>query len=595
MNFSPTSFIDILEYWTEKTPNKVAYIFLADGEDTEEKITFKELRERVILFASNLNRQIGKNNRILILNPAGLDFIISFLGCLYAEIIPVPLYPPDKHSLNRMISVSSDCSATIALANSQIIEKFDSYKLAYSDSLQVRSKEYNEFLKVTADLTLLDTRVLQINDNVDLKLVRPERDQIAFLQYTSGSTSKPKGVMVSHYNLVHNSMLIHKYFGHDTNHCKVSWLPPFHDMGLIGEVLQSLYSGMTLVFMAPNSFLKKPFRWLRAISKYSHLGLITSGSPNFGYDFCVETVSDEQISQINLKNWKIAYNGAEPVRIATLENFAKKFKECGFKRSSLYPVYGLAENTLVVSVPKHLETPIIGTFDATLIKEKQIVKESDSVQNSVSLPSCGVIYNDQKVTIVDPESMQKYPDGHIGEIWIKGESVAKGYWNNSDETKRTFEAYLPDSGEGPFMRTGDLGFILNNNLYITGRLKDLIIICGHNHYPQDIEITVESVHEAIRPSGGAAFAIDDNFGNEKLVVVYELKRKFYKTLNFTELKGKIRDAVFKKHGINVSDIVFIEQSSFPKTSSGKHQRQLCKKQYIDSSLEIIKNETNITI
>lgn len=588
----PDSLIDVLDHWAEQLPDKSAYIFLADGENKEETITYAELKRRVVTFAANIQQTTKPNERVLLLNPPGIDFIISFLGCLYAGNIPVPLYPPDKHSLSRMVSVSLDCDASTALANSLTIEKFDSYKTLYSETLQKKSKDYADFVKVVDRLKLIDSDILQRDINNTLRESRPKANQTAFLQYTSGSTNHPKGVMVSHGNLVHNSWLIHKLTLHDTNHCKVSWLPPFHDMGLIGEILQNLYGGMTLVFMAPNTFLKRPIRWLKAITKYSQLGPVSCGSPNFGYEFCIETVSDDQLEQLDLSNWKLAYNGAEPVRITTVERFIEKFKPCGFKASAFHPTYGLAENTLIVSVSEMHEEPIITTLDADLLKQNIAKEVTNSYPNTIQLPSCGNITDDQRVAFVNPDTLAECPDGHIGEIWVKGGSVALGYWNNEEETQRTFKAHISDTGEGPFLRTGDLGFTLNKRLYITGRLKDMVIICGQNHYPQDIEVTVEESHEAIRTGGGAAFSID-NQGNEVLVIVYEVKRKYLKQTNMEELKTIIRDTVIKKHGLAVYDIVFIEQSSFPKTTSGKLQRRLCKKLYLEGKLEIIKAETDI--
>jgi acyl-CoA synthetase (AMP-forming)/AMP-acid ligase II len=289
---------------------------------------------------------------------------------------------------------------------------------------------------------------------------------------------------------------------------------------------------------------------------------------------------------LDLSGWKIAYNAAEPVRASTLNRFIEKFSVCGFKAQSMFPGYGLAENTLIVSFPDKVRVPLIKNFDIEQLKSNKAVENSDT-GNSITIPSCGNITEGQKVIIVNPDNILQCKDGNIGEIWIKGESVALGYWNNEPETTRTFRAYLSDTGEGPFLRTGDLGFLYLDNLYITGRLKDMIIIAGHNHYPQDIEITVEEAHDAIRQGCGAAFSIDHK-NVEKLVIVYEMKRKYYKAINQDEIKNVIRDAVFRKHDICVFDIIFIEQSSFPKTSSGKLQRQLSKKQYLDGALLEVK-------
>jgi acyl-CoA synthetase (AMP-forming)/AMP-acid ligase II len=585
------SFVHILEKRVSETPDHIAYIFLADGEDKKEIMTYAQLQQKIRNFAANIRQEAQPGSRALIFNPPGIDFIVSFLGCFYAGVIPVPLYPPDNHSLRRLLSIAEDCGTNLALANSQIISRFDSIKTNCEETNETKTEEQEGLIKLASNLQLIDSMLLQNNIGNPFDLLLPKRDDTAFLQYTSGSTSKPKGVIVSHYNLVHNSNLINKYFGHTPEYLKVSWLPPFHDMGLIGEVLQCLYAGIPLVFMSPSAFLKKPVRWLYAITNYKHLGYVTSGAPNFAYDFCTNTVSDEQIAKIDLSHWKVAYNGAEPVRASTLENFTKKFAVCGFKKQSFYPVYGLAENTLVVTVPKHNETPYVLYAVSEHLKLNKITEAPVDSADSIAIPSCGHISEEQEIKIVDPEKLCVRAEKEVGEIWIKGDSVAKGYWNNQPETQRVFNAFIHSTPDGPYLRTGDLGFIYQNKLFITGRVKDMIIIRGHNHYPQDIEETVENADNSIRSSCGAAFSIDrDN--TESLAIVYEVKRKYCKTIDPETVKANIREKVFQKHGLYAQYIELIEPSTFPKTSSGKLQRQLCKKQFLEGNLKNISLQKN---
>jgi len=414
--------------------------------------------------------------------------------------------------------------------------------------------------------------------------VKPE--DTAFLQYTSGSTNNPKGVMVSHANLVTNCRLMEEV-GRHSEHCvKISWLPPYHDMGLIGSILQPLYSGMTSIIMSPSSFLKKPVRWLQAISNFSELGSISSGGPNFSYDWCCDYIPETQKEGLDLSGWRIAYNGAEPVRAGTLTRFNEKFKSVGFRYSSFKPVYGLAEATLMVSFGKLSEKPVVKNFNVSLLHENIASQAKLNGIETKQLVGCGTSFKSQKIAIVDPQTNKLLENNQVGEIWIKGESIASGYWDDEKATHDTFGHFL-SSNEGPFMRTGDLGFIdeQSNALFITGRIKDLIIIHGQNFYPQDIEEEVETVCSYLKSRSGAAFSIDVK-NEEVLVLVYELKRKCFQQITADEIASKIKDAIFKKFGLAVYDIVFVEPSSFPKTTSGKIQRQRAKKMFLAKKLKI---------
>ncbi len=422
-------------------------------------------------------------------------------------------------------------------------------------------------------------------------------ETLAFLQYTSGSTAQPKGVMVSHGNLLHNSSLIQDFFETNEDSRGVFWLPSYHDMGLVGGILQTFYCGGNVTLMSPLTFLQHPFRWLQAISRKS---ATVSGGPNFAYDLCVRKVTEDQKKTIDLSCWRLAFNGAEPIRHDTLKRFADAFAGCGFREEAFYPCYGLAEGTLIVSGAKLSTPPLCKAFDESSL-EQHIAHEVDSSDpDSRILVSCGNIPQDQEVQIVDPDTLMALPPGRIGEIWVMGPSVAKGYWNHLEETERTFQAHIAPAGEGPFLRTGDLGFFLDGELFVTGRLKDLIIIEGRNHYPQDIEITVEAAHPAIRPAGTAVFTTEMG-GHDKLTVVAEVEPKFLRGLSRSngtngthkseidekEVIRAIRRAVAEHHDIQVHAVALLKPGKLPKTSSGKVQRHASAAGFLAGTLDRI--------
>lgn len=574
-----TSLVELLQYRAENQGTQLAFSFLEDGEKKEISITYAELHERACVIASNLLTISAPGDRVLLLYHPGIEYIAAFMGCLYATVIPVPAYPPDGRNSARLRSIINDADSSLALSTNVVVREAlnKSNNTGFTDKFNLGNIRW-----VATDPFLAD------KDHV-WESPKLQGDAVAFLQYTSGSTSNPKGVIITHQNLLYNSALEQKYLQHTEESCMVSWLPPFHDMGLIGVIIQSLYVGMPAVLMSPMSFLKKPFRWLQAISNCKLSESISSGAPNFAYELCCNKITDEQLSTLDLGNWKIAFNGAEPVRHSTIENFSRKFAACGFKSTTMLPVYGLAEATLIASSGDAQALPIIKDFSSEKLEKRKAIEVNQKAEEHregsvIKMVGCGNNLSGQELVIVNPDTGLECPEGEVGEIYLAGASVGKGYWNNEAETEKAFRAYV--SGKGPYLRTGDIGFLLQGELFLTGRLKDLIIIRGKNHYPQDIEFTVNEAHPAIRPGNGAAFSIGKN-GEEKLVIVQEIKREFRRKFVKEEVVDAIMKAVSLNHSLQTYKVCLIEPSSFPKTSSGKLQRQACKKQFLNAELKEI--------
>jgi acyl-CoA synthetase (AMP-forming)/AMP-acid ligase II len=507
--------------------------------------------------------------RVLLFYPSGLEFIAAFFGCLSAGAVAVPSVLPPRHRPDlRLQAMIKDAEPKLLLTTEAILAGAE--------------QRYNQTPGLAA-LPWLATDTLP-DDGTDVwQGPALEPDRLAFLQYTSGSTGDPKGVMVSHANLWHNSRLINTCF-EDTRHSRgLFWLPLYHDMGLIGGVLQPLFVGAPSILMPPAAFLQKPARWLQAISDFQ---VTTSGGPDFAYDLCVQKITPEQTEQLDLSCWSMAFSGAEPVRAETIERFVAAFGPQGFRREAFYPCYGLAEATLLVSGGKKGSPPRLQKVVRQALEQNQVALAPDEHADGRILVSCGRSRLDQQLVIVDPESLSRCPARQIGEIWLAGPSVAQGYWNRVEETKQIFQAYLADSNEGPFLRTGDLGYIDDGELFITGRLKDVIIIRGRNHYPQDIELTVEQSHPALRPGFGAAFSVEME-NEERLVIVHEVERTFLRKLDINEVIGNIRHAVAKQHQLQTYDILLLKPGTIPKTSSGKTQRYACRQGYLTGNLNVI--------
>lgn len=571
---------DLLDQRSLQQPRHTAYIFLADGENEEYHITYAELAARAKQIAIQIQNVSAGGERVMLLYPPGLEYICAFFGCLYAGVIAVPAYPPRLNRPDpRLQSIVRDCQATVALTTAAILSNIRN-RFVHSPELAQLQWLSTDQTRPTGEPDLAEA--MKWNPGP----VHPETP--AFLQYTSGSTSNPRGVKVTHNNLLHNLELIHQAFQFTPQSKMVIWLPPYHDMGLIGGILEPLYGGFPVVLMPPLSFLQSPIRWLQAISRTK---VPVSGGPNFAYDLCVQKITPKQCETLDLSGWEIAFSGAEPVLPDTLDQFTAKFQSCGFRREAFYPCYGLAEATLFVSGGLKNTPPVVKWVDSEALKRNKAILASAETPESGArrLTGCGKSPSSQKVIIVDIETNQECSEGKVGEIWVSGPSVASGYWNRPEESRDIFEGYLTGTKEGPFLRTGDLGFALNGELFVTGRLKDLIIIRGRNYYPQDIELAAERSHEALPPNGGAAFAVEIN-GQEQLVIVHELKASLRKT-NPDEIFDAINQAVVQDIGIHPYAVVLVKPLCIPKTSSGKIQRRLCQKLYLANELQAIASWT----
>jgi acyl-CoA synthetase (AMP-forming)/AMP-acid ligase II len=568
--FSCSTLVDILHQRAVEKPHQIAYTFLVNGETQEVNITYQELDRMSRAIAARLQSIGVVGCRAILVYPPGLDFITAFFGCLYAGVVAVPAYPPrPNQSLYRLQAIASDARATIGLTTANALSNFGQ-RFAEFPNLKVLRWQATDNIK---ENLALEWQQPVINDTT-----------LALLQYTSGSTGTPKGVMLNHRNLLHNSNIIQECFQNTSETIGVSWLPLYHDMGLIGGILQPLYIGAPMILMSALDFLQSPIRWLKAIERYK---ATTSGGPNFAYDLCVRHITPAQRATLDLSNWKIAFNGAEPVRPQTLERFAKAFAECGFQYSAFYPCYGMAETTLLISGGSVLEPPILKIIEKDGLEQNRVVPAKKVQDGTLTLVSCGKTRLEPQIRIVNPNTLTTCAASEIGEIWVSSQSIALGYWKNPDDTKNTFQAYLSDTKQGSYLRTGDLGFIENGELFITGRLKDLMIIRGRNHYPQDIELTVEQSHPALRVGYGAAFSIDID-GEERLVIAQELLRNYLgKNLNQNEVVTSIFQAISQQHEIQVYAILLLKTGTIPRTSSGKVERYACRNAFLNNVLDIV--------
>jgi acyl-CoA synthetase (AMP-forming)/AMP-acid ligase II len=564
------SLVDLLRHRANEQPDDRAYVFLSDKGREEAVLTFGQLDRRARVVASRLVQSGSAGDRALLLFGPGLDFIVAYFGCLLGGVIPVPMMLPRRNSsLDSSTSILADCSPRFAMTNSHlsdarpdIIERFRGHQIQW-------------FIVDQPSESSIDR---------DRSLPDPSREDIAFLQYTSGSTSDPKGVMVTHGNLIENLEMIRLTLGNTRCSTYASWVPLYHDMGLILNVLQSLYLGALCVLLAPVTFVQRPLTWLRAIHDYR---AEVAGAPNFAFDLCVQRFRPDQVRDIDLSCWKLAFNAAEPVRADTIERFATTFSAYGFDPRAMYPLYGMAEATLLVSSGQRGAGPVIRTVGRAAFQRHQIAPPADS-DDVHPVVGCGLNIVGQRLAVVDPESRRRLAADHIGEVWVGGPHICKGYWRNPDATSSTFQARITGEDDEPWLRTGDLGFMdETGELFITGRIKDVIIVRGINYYPQDIENTVYDSHPALRRHCGAAFSVFTHSNKEKVVLVQEVERTRRHRLEIEEIVACIREAVANEYEIALDSIVLIRPGAIPKTTSGKVQRSAARRMWLQNSFEPI--------
>jgi len=567
--FSPvdTTMFERLLYWSLAQPDELAFRFLVDGENEGITLTYAQLDRRAKAIAAELASRGLTRQPALLLFPPGLEFVEAFFGCHYAGVIPVPAYPPRRNrNMGRVNAISEDCQAAVALS---VRETIDRNEGMLEDAPSLQNIPWIAVEEVPEELA---------GDWIKPKV---KGSDVGLIQYTSGSTGTPKGVMLTHDNLISNCRMITLLFGMCRDDKGLSWLPLYHDMGLIGGILQPLYIGCQMTLMSPVSFLTRPYRWLKALSKFK---ANVSGAPNFAYQLCADKITDEEVAKLDLSGWKVAFNGAEPIRNDTLNKFTKKFAPCGFSNTSHYPCYGMAETTLIITGSNQSTDPVVLSFDRLALDEQRVQPVETDHPQARALVSSGRALFGSDIKIVSPETFETLDENQIGEIWVDTPGVGKGYWKKERETRDTFHAMITDGDGKLYLRTGDLGFIKEGELFVTGRLKDLIIIRGVNKYPQDIEATVENSSPRLRTAGSAAFSID-HAGEEKLVVVCEVERGDNKT--WGDVLRVIRSNVAVEHDLPPDGIILVRANSVPKTSSGKVQRNLCRQQFLDDKLLVV--------
>lgn len=564
-----TTLVDLVEWRARSQGERVAFTFLRDGEIEEAVLTFGDLDLQARAIAVKLQAVCAPGERVLLLHPPGLEFISALLGCFYAGIIAVPLFAPAANKpMPRIEAIAKDCEPKIALTSRRVVDNFDTR---------------GNFLSIP----WMATDEVDIASHGDWRRPMIDAGTPAYLQYTSGSTSTPKGVIVTHKNALYNSADLSLVWKTSDKSVLVSWLPHFHDFGLVYGVLQPIYSGMRAFLMPPASFVQRPLRWLSAITRYRGTH---SGAPNFAYELCVEKIAAQDRMGLDLSSWQVAVNGAEPVRAETLSRFADHFEPAGFSRNTLCPGYGLAESVLKVTASKNGEALKYLDVDPDALEGHRVsvLDPVSSGQNSRRLVACGVPILDTKILIVDPMTERVCEPDRVGEIWVSSSSVGAGYWCRPDESKMTFQARpkVAEKSQRHYLRTGDLGFMRDGQLYVTGRLKDLIIIRGGNHYPQDVELTVENAHPALRAGHGAAFSVEID-GEERLVLMQEVERAHIRSLDAREVVNSVRLAVAKEHDLQIYGLALLKTGSILKTSSGKVQRAACKKAFLENDLKLV--------
>lgn len=561
------NFLEVMEHWSKAKPDQMAVGFLPEGEigPAEQVLSYAQLHQRAMALAAQIAAVSKEGDRVLLLQPAGLDFVASFFACIYSGRVAVAAYPPrNQRHIPRIEGILADAGAGVIVLTKDALPKIGAW-------LGDRVAKFKVIVSDGSAGPLGEWR---------RPVLRPE--QLALLQYSSGSTGTPRGVMITHENIMVNAAMIRRSFGYHEGSHFVSWLPIYHDMGLIGNLLQPIYLGTSTVLMPPTAFLQKPWRWLAAISHYR---ASTTGAPNFAFDLAARVITAEQKAALDLSCLELVYNGSEPIDPRALDRFAAAFAGCGLRRTALHACYGMAETTLLATCGRPGQGPGVLRVDpAALAQDRAVVLEGEAAAGT-AVVSCGFSVEGQELSIVHPESLVPRAEGEVGEIWLKGGHVSPGYWGQEEVSARTMHARRAD-GSGPWLRTGDLGFMRSGELYVTGRIKDVVILRGKNHYPHDIERTAEASHPALQPGACAAFAVKVD-GIEQLGIAAEVKRTALRGLDGAAVVSAIRRMVFEEHELQVHAITLLMPATLPKTSSGKLQRFAARAGWEQGTLEVV--------
>ncbi len=559
-----SNLVDLLRWRADYQAEQIAYTFLVNGEDEDVSVCYAELDRRARHTGALLQAHVHKGERAVLLYPPGLEYIAAYYGCLYAGVVAVPAYPPKLNkNANRIKSILANVDASIVLTTPQI---FSLIVRQFPDEPTLQKLRWI-FPEMIADIGS-DWRDPGINCQ-----------DVAFIQYTSGTTAEPRGVQVTHRNILYNVEFMCRSAHLDATSRSFSWLPPFHDMGLISGILFPLYGGFPAISMSPAAFQLKPMRWLEGISRYR---ATISAGPSFAYEACTKKVSSEQLEMLDLNSWHVAVNAAEPINYEVMKRFAATFASCGFRYTSFFPGYGLAEATLFVAGGPR-ESPMVRNFDTAALAKNLVQAVTEDHERARTIVGSSTDIEAQKIIIVNPETQTLCAPDEVGEIWVAGPCVAKGYWREAKETQHIFQAHLADSGEGPFLRTKDLGFIYDDALFITGRASDILVFDETVYYPQDIELTMKLSHPLATVGHGAAFSVNLD-GDDRLVVVQEVHRHTQKG-DLYEIMQCIKQAVVMSYGLDVYSINLVQYGSISKTSSGKIQRSACRTAFLTGALD----------
>lgn len=551
------SIVEVLGHRAHHQTDCLAYEFLNGDDAPPERMSFGVLDRRARALAAEIEQRARQGERAIIVLQPGFNYIVALFACFYARVVAVPTFPPRARRLrDTLVAIGRDCEAAVILTD-------------LKSQAGVVGHLQDEMNLEKLSILLVDDEIAATASGWDGQL--PDPRELALLQYTSGSTGQPKGVMITHGNLISNLEAAVRRFDIGQRSRGVSWLPPYHDMGLVAGTLQSPYSQCAITVMSPMYAMQRPVRWLKAIQ---NLRATVSGAPPFGYAAC-SAIDKAQLDELDLSSWDCAFVGAEPVQHAALERFAQTFARSGFRRSAFAPCYGLAEATLMVTGRS---------------KGSGARKHSGTDADVTDRSTCGHAVDGHEVVIVDPDRRTRCADGSKGEIWVRGPSVAVGYWNRKVETAATFDGRLAN-GDGPFLRTGDLGVITAGELAVTGRIKDLVIVAGRKLHAEDIEATILGVRDArLRDNAIAVFGAEVD-GKERIVVAIELRRSPERlTHEAVEIRKVVGTAVTRDHDVAVYDVMFLAPGEMPRTSSGKIRRHQCRKQYLEQRT-LLQHET----